>query len=53
MKIMEYLIFSHAMLAVGYSDHSKSFIIRNSWGEDWVMLLIVVDKVYKLCFVIG
>lgn len=26
---------SHALLAVGYSDHSRSFIVRNSWGEDW------------------
>ncbi|CAF4046838.1 unnamed protein product [Adineta steineri] len=26
---------SHALLAVGYSDQSKSFIVRNSWGEDW------------------
>ncbi|CAF1374677.1 unnamed protein product [Rotaria sordida] len=26
---------SHAMLAVGYSDQSKAFIVRNSWGEDW------------------
>jgi C1A family cysteine protease len=24
------------MLAVGYSDHSKAFIVRNSWGTDWV-----------------
>ncbi len=24
------------MLAVGYSDQSNAFIIRNSWGEDWV-----------------
>jgi C1A family cysteine protease len=24
------------MLAVGYSDKSKAFIIRNSWGEKWV-----------------
>ncbi len=24
------------MLAVGYSDLSKSFIVRNSWGADWV-----------------
>jgi len=24
------------MLAVGYSNQSKSFIVRNSWGEDWV-----------------
>jgi C1A family cysteine protease len=28
--------FSHALLAVGYSDQSQSFIVRNSWGEDWV-----------------
>ncbi|CAF2695871.1 unnamed protein product [Rotaria sp. Silwood2] len=26
---------SHAMLAVGYSDQSRAFIVRNSWGEDW------------------
>ncbi|CAF3630136.1 unnamed protein product [Rotaria sp. Silwood1] len=25
----------HAMLAVGYSDCSKSFIVRNSWGKEW------------------
>ncbi|UJR16844.1 hypothetical protein I4U23_003743 [Adineta vaga] len=25
----------HALLAVGYSDHSRSFIVRNSWGADW------------------
>jgi hypothetical protein len=24
------------MLAVGYSDKKQAFIIRNSWGEDWV-----------------
>ncbi len=24
------------MLAVGYSDQSKAFIVRNSWGTDWV-----------------
>ena len=24
------------MLAVGYSDQSKAFIVRNSWGEQWV-----------------
>lgn len=28
--------FSHALLAVGYSDNSESFIVRNSWGENWV-----------------
>ncbi|CAF1035104.1 unnamed protein product [Rotaria magnacalcarata] len=26
---------SHAMLAVGYSDQSQAFIVRNSWGADW------------------
>ena len=34
MKRIKY--FSHALLAVGYSDQSKAFIVRNSWGEDWV-----------------
>ena len=26
----------HGMLAVGYSDQSGCFIVRNSWGENWV-----------------
>ncbi|CAF1433007.1 unnamed protein product [Rotaria sp. Silwood1] len=26
---------SHAMLAVGYNDQSRAFIVRNSWGEEW------------------
>jgi C1A family cysteine protease len=25
----------HAVLAVGYSDAKKRFIVRNSWGADW------------------
>ncbi len=25
----------HAVLAVGYDDVQKRFIVRNSWGEDW------------------
>jgi C1A family cysteine protease len=25
----------HAMLAVGYSDPDRVFIVRNSWGTDW------------------
>lgn len=25
----------HAMLAVGYSDKDKVFIVRNSWGTEW------------------
>ena len=27
---------SHALLAVGYSDQSQAFIVRNSWGATWV-----------------
>jgi len=27
----------HAVLAVGYEDSSQSFIVRNSWGENWGM----------------
>jgi len=27
----------HAVLCVGYSDEEKSFIVRNSWGEEWGM----------------
>ena len=26
----------HAMLAAGYSDSLRSFIVRNSWGPNWV-----------------
>lgn len=25
----------HAMLCVGYNDHTKRFIVRNSWGTGW------------------
>jgi C1A family cysteine protease len=25
----------HAILAVGYDDHKRRFIIRNSWGPNW------------------
>lgn len=25
----------HAVVAVGYNDTSKRFIVRNSWGTDW------------------
>jgi len=24
------------MLAVGYSDQTQAFIVRNSWGTTWV-----------------
>ena len=26
----------HAMLAVGYIEDRQVFIVRNSWGPDWV-----------------
>ena len=26
---------SHAMLCVGYSEKSRAFVVRNSWGESW------------------
>lgn len=26
---------NHSMCAVGYNDHEKVFIVRNSWGADW------------------
>lgn len=25
----------HAIMAVGYDDHKKAFIIRNSWSREW------------------
>jgi C1A family cysteine protease len=25
----------HAVMAVGYNDTQRRFIIRNSWGTDW------------------
>lgn len=35
----------HALLAVGYSDRSQCFIIRNSWGANWVsyFYLIIIN----------
>jgi C1A family cysteine protease len=27
----------HAVLAVGYNDGEKRFVVRNSWGTDWGM----------------
>jgi hypothetical protein len=27
------------MVAVGYSDRSQAFIVRNSWGTEWVKKL--------------
>jgi C1A family cysteine protease len=27
---------THAVLIVGYDDHTRHFLARNSWGKDWV-----------------
>jgi C1A family cysteine protease len=42
------LFFRHAVLASGYSDASKAFIVRNSWGEGWVSFLINTNQVYHI-----
>jgi C1A family cysteine protease len=34
-KKSEQVLGGHAVLAVGYDDGSKRFIVRNSWGTDW------------------
>jgi C1A family cysteine protease len=31
----ERMLGGHAVLAVGYDDKSKRFIVRNSWGDSW------------------
>ena len=33
----ERLIGGHAVMAVGYDDKDRRFIVRNSWGEQWGM----------------
>ena len=34
-KQTEEQVGGHAVLAVGYDDTTKRFIVRNSWGNDW------------------
>ena len=36
-KKTEQCVGGHAVLAVGYDDAAKRFIVRNSWGADWGM----------------
>jgi len=31
----EKVLGGHAVLAVGYSDRTERFIVRNSWGTEW------------------
>ena len=34
-KASETVVGGHAVVAVGYDDKTKRFIVRNSWGEEW------------------
>ncbi|MDR3540411.1 MAG: C1 family peptidase [Desulfosporosinus sp.] len=34
-KHSEELLGGHAICLVGYDDEKKTFILRNSWGDDW------------------
>ena len=34
-KAGETVVGGHAVVAVGYDDKAKRFIVRNSWGADW------------------
>jgi len=36
-KTGEVVVGGHAVLAVGYDDKLKRFIVRNSWGQGWGM----------------
>ena len=36
-------------MAVGYDDRSNAFIVRNSWGEDWVNKISFVCTSTFLC----
>jgi len=33
--VSDYPVGGHAVMAVGYDDEKKVFIIRNSWGDQW------------------
>lgn len=47
----------HACLVVGYDDRTQHFIIRNSWGTDWVdynlIVLFFTKKRVSFCIVLG
>ncbi len=33
----ERMLGGHAVMAVGYNDKARRFLVRNSWGKDWGM----------------
>lgn len=43
----------HAMVAVGYSDKSQSFFIRNSWGTEWVISSLKISFKFDYFFLLG
>lgn len=36
-KKTERMLGGHAVMAAGYDDKAKRFLVRNSWGKDWGM----------------
>jgi len=34
-KSSERMLGGHAVMAAGYNEKDKRFIVRNSWGTDW------------------
>jgi C1A family cysteine protease len=41
------------MLAVGYSDQSNAFIVRNSWGQDWVNKIFFSQEMNSFNLTLG
>jgi C1A family cysteine protease len=33
---------THAVLIVGYDDRTEHFLVRNSWGNDWVRFMMMI-----------
>ena len=38
----------HCQLAVGYDDSKQAFIVRNSWGPNWVCMFVVNVTCFKI-----
>jgi hypothetical protein len=41
---------THAVLIVGYDDKTGHFIVRNSWGKDWVKKKKKLKLYLEICF---